>query len=105
MSNSKLVVSRCFNWYFGLCTLKVPVKEVELGLKTTLPQINDVDLDAPFDFPNELLLILKRQVLDLARFALQIPEERINNGENVVDPASVTNQKIVSVNDPVNSSE
>lgn len=93
------------NYVYFLGIEKVPVKEVELGLYTTLDPLTTIDLDAPLDFPNELILVLKKHALDLARFALQIPEERLNNGETVLDPQTITNQKIISVNDPINQVE
>lgn len=84
---------------------KVPIATVEVGLYSTLEPITSISLDQPFDFPEENLLILKRQVLDLARFSLQIPEERINEGEGDVQTNQIPTQKIVSVNDPINKSE
>jgi hypothetical protein len=81
---------------------------VEAHLYTNLPDINEVDPDAPFDFPKELLYPLKRAILDMGRFALSLPGEHlVNDGTN--RPAKeVIGQpgKTVSVNDPlVNSGE
>ena len=84
---------------------KVPVKAVEIGIFATLDPLTEIKLDEPFDFPDELLIILKRQVLDLGRFVLQVPEERQNDGENIILPQTVPTQKLVSVNDPVNKTE
>lgn len=78
------------------------IDKVELGLKTTFDPITTIDVDAPFDFPEELLPILKRQVLDLGRFVLMIPSERTNDGDSTLN-GPVPSQKLVSVNDAYNN--
>ena len=92
-----------FVYFLGL--EDVNVLEVEVGIYSTFSALTDIDLDAPFDFPEELLNVLKRQVLDLGRFVLQIPEERINDGVSDTSKQQVPTQKLVSVNDEVNKSE
>ena len=77
----------------------VDIKSVEIGLYTTLDPITEIDLDAPFDFPEELLIILKRQVLDLGRFVLLMPNERVNDGDSDVKNREVPTSKLVSVNE------
>ena len=79
----------------------VNVKSVEIGLYTTFKPITDpdLDLDQVFDFPEELLIQLKRQVLDLGRFVMIIPEERVNDGNDNKVGAQVPTNKIVSVNE------
>ncbi len=76
-----------------------PVKEVEIGIYTAFDPITTIDVDAPFEFPEELIAILKRQVLDLGRFALLIPKERINDGEGDLSNNEVPTQKLTSVNE------
>ncbi len=76
----------------------VDITQIEIGLYATLDPITEIDFDAPFEFPDELLIQLKRQVLDLGRFVLLIPEERINDGSNVIPPTVPTN-KLTSVNE------
>jgi hypothetical protein len=80
----------------------VDVSTVEIGIYSTFDPLTIIDLDDEFEFPEELLLILKRQVLDLGRFALKIPEDRKNDGEDTTNTDSVSDQKLVSVNDPIN---
>ena len=58
----------------------------------------DLDMDQVFDFPEETLIILKRQVLDLGRFLLMMPQERINDGATIQSKQVPTN-KITSVNE------
>jgi hypothetical protein len=72
---------------------------LEIGIYSTLKSITDptLDLDESFPFPEELLIQLKRQVLDLGRFVMIIPEERVNDG---VDGAKqIPGGKITSVNE------
>lgn len=78
----------------------VDVKEIEVGLYTTLDPVTEIDLDAPFDFPDELLAVLERQVLDLGRFVLLVPEERRNDGDDGTSKGQgVPTNKLVSVNE------
>lgn len=76
-------------------------KKIELGIYSTLQPITSasIDLDGPFNFPEETLIILKRQVLDLGRFVMMIPEERTNDGADVKINQGIPTSKIVSVNE------
>ena len=65
------------------------------------------DLDAEFDFPQELYDILKRQLLDLARFGLAIPNNRTNTGNYELDEQEqgLPKQKLTSVNQQQDNQE
>jgi len=76
----------------------VDIPEIEIGLFSTFDPVTEIDLDAPFDFPQELTIILKRQVLDMGRFVLLMPEESINDGADNTGTQVPTN-KLVSVNE------
>lgn len=78
---------------------KVDVKFIEIGLYASLDPLTEIDIDAPFDFPDELIAILKRQVVDLGRFSLLIPKERVNDGDDDSKSGAVPTNKIVSVNE------
>jgi hypothetical protein len=54
-------------------------------------------LDEPFDFPPELISVLRREVLDLGRFLLLMPKDLLNDGSNEL--IDVPKTKIISVND------
>ena len=56
-------------------------------------------MDAELDFPDETLIILKRQVLDLGRFTLMLPQERVNDGADDTVNKGVPTNKLVSVNE------
>ncbi len=90
---------RVGDYIYLLGVEKVDVKFIEIGLFATLDPVTEIDLDAAFDFPEELLIILKRQVLDLGRFSLLIPEERINDGNDSINTGAVPTSKLVSVNE------
>lgn len=77
----------------------VEAKYIEIGIYNTLSPIDKIDLDAELDFSDELLIILKRQVLDLGRFTLMLPQERINDGADEATGKGVPTNKLVSVNE------
>lgn len=75
-------------------------KYIEIGMYTTLPSITDpnFDLDDEIEFPEELLVVLKKNVLDLGRFVMMVPKERTNDGSDSTDE-TVPMNKLVSVNE------
>lgn len=79
------------------------VENIEAKLYANLPDINDVDPDAVLDFPKELIVPLKRALLDMGRFALALPGQYLNNdGTNrPAQQVAGTPGKTVSVNDPL----
>ena len=76
-------------------------KKIEVGIYSTLKPITSesINLDDVFDFPEELLPILTRQVLDLGRFVMMIPENRINDGQGDISQGQIPTNKLVSVNE------
>lgn len=77
---------------------KVDVTEVEMGLYMTLDPLQSVDITQEFDFPSELLPILKREVLDLGRFSLMVPNGfTVNDGQPDETAGKVPTTKITSV--------
>ena len=77
---------------------KTDPKFVDVGLYQTFNPVTEINLDDPFDFPQELIIQLTRQVLDLGRFVLLIPEERVNEGNSQLTQAIPTN-KLTSVSE------
>jgi hypothetical protein len=85
-----------------LGTEQINLTSLEVGLKTTLnPNDVDMDIDQPFDFPQDLIPLLKRQVLDLGRFVLQIPRDLTNEGIPISNKGMPA-QKLVSVDPQTN---
>lgn len=76
-------------------------KKVEIGIYSTIKPItaDDINLDDDFPFPEELLIILKRQVLDLGRFVMMIPEDKVNDGSDAGNGQPQPSQKITSVSE------
>lgn len=85
-------------YFLGLECIKP--KYVEIGLYSTLKPVtaSDFNLDDEFDFPEELLIVLKKNVLDLGRFVMMIPKERTNDGSDSAEQNAPIN-KLVSVNE------
>ena len=76
----------------------ISLKFVEVGLyvKMGVP----CDLDEEFNFPPELITVLQRQILDLGRFVLQIPRDRVMDADYTTDNnAQIPRTKIISVNE------
>jgi hypothetical protein len=68
---------------------------IEIGLYITVsPDI--CDLDEEINLPEELIPVLIRQILDLGRFVLAMPTDRINEGDAA--QANVPTSKLISVN-------
>lgn len=76
----------------------VPVKYLEAGLYMTVDPLNKINIDEPFNFPQELLKTLKMQVIDLIRYNWFFPKDVANTGEDDTDTSKINQQKIVSVN-------
>lgn len=75
------------------------IEEVEVGLYTTFnPSDVSVDLDAPWDFPQDLYPILKRQILDLGTWALQVPANKRSDSPGMQE---MPLKKFLSVDDAV----
>lgn len=89
---------RVNNLIYILGLEKVPVKNLEIGIYLTIDPLEEIDLDAPFRFPQELMEVLKRQVLDLARFSFLFDSraDRSNDGNDSAEAANIP--KIASVN-------
>lgn len=85
------------------------VSDVEVGLYLTTPSVDALDPDAEVDAPEDMLYLVKRMMLDLGRWALLVPGQRLKNDGREFAPYTGTQPfqppQNVSVNDPVNISE
>lgn len=59
---------------------RVNLLTVEMGLSTTFDVTAAISLDDPFDFPEHLLPLLRRQILEMGRFVLMVPDNLRNDG-------------------------
>lgn len=77
---------------------EINLTKIEVGLKISFaPADLTIDIDQPWDFPTHLISILKREILDLGRFVLSVPQDLENDGKNF-DSKAMSTQKLVSVN-------
>lgn len=84
---------------FLLGTEEINLVSLEVGLRTTLAPANlDVNIDSPLDLPAHLLPVLERRVLDLGRFVMQIPSDKVNDGSEW-ESKNFPSQKLISVNE------
>lgn len=97
-SESNPYFYRVHDIVYLLGTECIPMTDIEVGLFLCIPPVTEIDLDAPFDFPEERIEVLKRRVLDLGRFSLLLPQERINDGAPDTKASAVPTNKLVSVN-------
>jgi hypothetical protein len=76
----------------------VNVTDVEIAVKTSLNPKDICDLDDNLPLPDELIQMLITEVLQLGRFVMMIPEERVNIGEDgsEVETSPYSNPKLPS---------
>jgi hypothetical protein len=60
----------------------VPVESIEISIKASLDPRYICDLDEQIPLPDELIFDLTNQVLQLGRFIMMMPSERVNTGED-----------------------
>ncbi len=58
----------------------INVKDVEIAIKCSLDPANICDLDDTIPIPDERIEELMKSVLDIGRFVMLMPQERINQG-------------------------
>lgn len=77
---------------------QINITGIEVGLILSFdPAASGLTLDDEFEFPPDLIPTLKRQILDMGRFVLNIPVDNINNGAEW-DSKEMPTQKLISVN-------
>lgn len=66
-----------------------------------IPNFTTLDPDAPVDLPVEKLMTLKKMVMDLEKWALMIPQERLSNDGRDFQPGEIIRTpSLMSLNDP-----
>ena len=80
---------------------------LEVGLYLTVGDLETIDPDAEMDLPADMLYLVKRAMLDLERWLLLVPQQRLSNdgrdfkvGQQPLQPPQG-----ISVNDPMNLTE
>lgn len=95
---------RIGNYIYTLGLEKVDIKFLEIGLYTALDPLTKIDIDQYFDFPDELVSILRRNVIDLAKYSYIFPQERANDGNDNVADKQTNLPKTDSVNNQLSAS-
>lgn len=77
------------------------VKHLLVGLYAA-PDFTAIDPDAPIDVPEHLVMPLKQMVIDLERWAIQVPQERLKNDGRHLEPGeTVRTERLMSLNNPI----
>ena len=84
---------------------KVDVPKLEIGLYTAFDPLTKIDIDQYLDFPDELFSILRRNVMDLAKYSYLFPQERANDGNDAVADKQTNLPKTSSVNDQLQAEQ
>lgn len=83
---------------------KVDIQGLEIGLYTALDPLLSIDIDSYFDFPDELTSVLRRNVMDLAKYSYLFPADRVNDGDDSASNKQTNLPKTMSVNDQSDNS-
>ena len=68
-----------------------------------IPDFTTLDPDAPVDLPDEMLLTLRKMLLDSESWVMQLPQERLKNDGRDMEPGEIARvSRLTSVNDPSN---
>jgi hypothetical protein len=77
----------------------VDVNTLEMGIYMPIAPPDQIDLDEPVEFPEELIVILQRQLYDIGRLGLLIPADRTSDGSFQPEGAVPTNKIVPVQND------
>lgn len=82
----------------------VDVVDLEIAVKTSLNPKDICDLDDELPVPDELIQDLTMEVLQLGRFVMMIPEERVNQGADNTQMQNYRSAKVPNPQDYSNQS-
>ena len=77
----------------------IDMPDVEMGLYTALDPLTKINIDQYLDFPDELFAVLRRNVMDLAKYSYIFPQDRVNDGDDTNAGKQTNIPKTSSVND------
>jgi hypothetical protein len=78
----------------------INVPDLDIGLRTTLTGVIPCNLDEQMPFPDELLVILQNQVLNIGRFVLLTPQDRSNTGTPETEEVTPSQAKVITAKQP-----
>lgn len=82
------------------------ITKLLIGLYASIPAFEDIDPDEELTLPDEYYYAVKKMILDLERWVLQIPQQRLkNDGRDLEPEQTVRTERPVSLNDPLMSNE
>ena len=67
-------------WLLGLEDSSVSKLQAFVYLNPTYIEINDSNIDQPIGLPEDLISILRADVVNMGRFALMMPRDKVNDG-------------------------
>lgn len=85
---------RVENRLYFLGTECITVKDVEIQLLNALDPLTEVNVDDPIGLSDEMISVLRYEVISLAKYAYLLPQERKNLG---TDPTGGEKQVLASV--------
>ena len=74
----------------------INVPDLDIGLRTTLTGMTLCNLDDPMPFPDELIVILQNQVLNIGKFITLTPQDRSNTGTAEVNDLTNATAKAIT---------
>lgn len=82
------------------------IKKLLIGLYAALPAFEDINPDEELTLPDEYYYSVKKMILDLERWVLQVPQQRLkNDGRDLEPDQTVRTERPISLNDPLVSNE
>lgn len=87
-------------WLFGISP---QVEAVEAGLYLATGDLTNTDLDSEMNLPDDMVLLVKYQVLNLERWCFYVPQEKLRNEgrDTPVGANQGTPPQMASVNSPL----
>jgi len=82
------------------------IDQLEVELFLAVPRFEDINPDELIEFPENRMHTLKRMVIELERWSLSVPQDRLKNDGRDFEPNQITRTPpLTSVNDPINSDD
>lgn len=67
-------------WLLGLEDSSIEYLQAFVYLNPTYEEINDANIDTAIGLPEDLISILRADIVNMGNFALMMPRDRVNNG-------------------------
>lgn len=79
---------------------KVDIKFLEVGIYMPIAPLTEIDIDAPVEFPEELIAVLQKQLYDYGRLGLLLSTATDTTADGAYQPnGAIPQQKIAPVTD------